>query len=105
MLKYTDKTQNTYVQSWTVSEIMATEKCGLLAGPRTVPVSWQPYPCQSLSVVSYYGNSAHARSKLLMYFLLGDEVVHVSDWNLKDNYDMSASVFVIQFNGFMSLTS
>ena len=25
-------------------------------------------------------------------------------WNPKDNYDMSASVFVVQFNGFMSLT-
>ena len=41
MLKYTDITQNIYVQSWTVREIMAREKCGLLAGPRTVPVSWQ----------------------------------------------------------------
>ena len=41
MLKYTDITQNNYVQSWTVTEIMAREKCGLLAGPRTVPVSWQ----------------------------------------------------------------
>ena len=40
---YTDITQNTYVQSWTVTEIMAREKCGLLAGPRTVPVNWQPY--------------------------------------------------------------
>ena len=48
-----------------------------------------------------------------MYFLLGDKVVqsvlgiHVmySAWNPKDNYDMSASVFVVQFNGFMSLTS
>jgi len=30
---------NTYVQSLTVTEIMAREKCGLLAGPRTVPVS------------------------------------------------------------------
>ena len=39
MLKYTDITQNTYVQSLTVTEIMAREKCGLLAGPRTVPVS------------------------------------------------------------------
>ena len=38
MLKYTDITQNTYVQSGTVMEIMAREKCGLLAGPRTVPV-------------------------------------------------------------------
>ena len=41
MLKYTDITQNTYVQSWTVTEIMARGKCGLLAGPRTIPVSWQ----------------------------------------------------------------
>jgi len=24
---------------------MAREKCGLLAGPCTVPVSWQPYLC------------------------------------------------------------
>jgi hypothetical protein len=40
MLKYTDITQNTYAQSWTVTEIMTREKCGLLAGPRTVPVSW-----------------------------------------------------------------
>ena len=39
MLKYTDITQNTYVQSCTVTEIMAREKCGLLAGPRTVSVS------------------------------------------------------------------
>ena len=51
MLKYTDITQNTYVQSWTVNWIMAREKCGLLAGPRTVPVSWQSYPFSSLSVV------------------------------------------------------
>ena len=39
MLKYTDITQNTYVQSETVTEIMVREKFGLLAGPRTVPVS------------------------------------------------------------------
>jgi len=61
MLKYTDITQNTYIQSWTVKEKMAREKCGLLAGPRTVPVSWQSYPCPSLSVVSYDSSSAHAR--------------------------------------------
>ena len=29
------------------------EKCGLLAGPHTVPVSWPSYPFPSLSVVSY----------------------------------------------------
>ena len=68
-------------------------------------------------MVSYDGNSAQASPKLHMYFLQGDDVVsHVtsvlghswvmySAWNPKDNYDMSASVFVVQFNGFMSLTS
>ena len=64
-------------------------------------------------MVSYYGDSAHALSKLLMYFLLGDKAeqsvlgIHVMyiAWNPKDNYDMSASVFVVQFNGFMSLIS
>ena len=64
-------------------------------------------------MVSYNGNSSHARSKLLTYFLLGDKVVHsvlgihvmYGAWNPKDNYDMSASVFVVLFNGFMSLTS
>ena len=71
----------------------------------------------SLSVVSYNGNSAHASPKLHMYFLQVDDVVshvtsvlgiHVSCivlGTLKDNCDMSASVFVVQFNGFMSLTS
>jgi hypothetical protein len=46
-LKYADITQNTHVQSWTVTDIMAREQCGLLAGPRTVPVSW--HRCLSLS--------------------------------------------------------
>ena len=32
-------------------------------------------------------------------------IIMYSAWNPKDNYDMSASVFVVQFNGFMSLTS
>jgi hypothetical protein len=63
---------------------------------------------ESMSVVSYYADSAHASRKLPMYFLQGDVsagkscVMH-SAWNPMDNYDMSASVFVVQFNGFMSL--
>ena len=60
-LKCTDITQNTYVQSWTVTEIMAREKCGLLAGQNTVPASWKSYQFPSLSVVSYDGNSAQAK--------------------------------------------
>ena len=38
-LKYTDITKNTYIRSWTVTEIMARERCGLLAVPCTVPGS------------------------------------------------------------------
>jgi hypothetical protein len=107
MLKYTDITQNTYVQSWTAMEIMAREKCGLLAGPRTVPLSWHSYQCLSLSVVSYdivysyvvrlYQNAQSAVLRHCRAFICA--------WNPKDNYDMSASVFVVQLNGFMSLTS
>ena len=36
MLYYTDITQNTYIQTWTVWEIMAIENCGLPCGPRTI---------------------------------------------------------------------
>ena len=43
MLKYTDITQNTYIQSSTVAEIMAREKCGLLAVPRTAPFQLTRY--------------------------------------------------------------
>jgi len=38
-LKYTDITQNTYSRSWTVTDIMAREKCGCLAVPPTLPGS------------------------------------------------------------------
>jgi len=41
MLNYTDITQNTYIQSWTVTEIMAIDKCGLLGCPRTVRRLWR----------------------------------------------------------------
>jgi len=36
--------------------------------------------------------------------LFGIHVMY-SAWNPRDNYEMSASVFVVKFNGFMSLTS
>ena len=41
MLNYTDITQNTYIQSWRVMEIMAIEKCGLLWCPGTVSRPWR----------------------------------------------------------------
>ena len=40
-LNYTDITQNTYIRSWTFTEIMAIEKCGLLGCPRTVRRPWR----------------------------------------------------------------
>ena len=43
MLNYTEKTQNTHIQSRTVREIMAIENCGLPLGPRTIAVSWHSY--------------------------------------------------------------
>ena len=51
-LKYTDLTKNTYIR--TVKEIMAREKCGLLAVPRTAPGSRDVLPvhcaCPSCSL-------------------------------------------------------
>jgi len=41
MLNDTDITQNTYIQSWTVTDIMAREKCKLLGCPRTVRRPWR----------------------------------------------------------------
>ena len=106
MLKYTDITQNTSVQSWTVTEIMAREKCGLLAGPHTVPVSWQFYPFPSLSMVSYDGNSSHASHRTAASHVTSTlGILMYSAWNPNDNYDMNAGVFIVQFNGFMSVTS
>jgi hypothetical protein len=43
MLNYTEKPQNTYIQSSTVWEIMAIENCGLHLGPRTIAISWRSY--------------------------------------------------------------
>ena len=61
MLKYTDITQYTYVQSGTVTEIMAREKWGLLAGPRTVLVGCQSYPLRPWVGVSYDAITADCR--------------------------------------------
>ena len=96
MLKYTDITQNTYVQSCTVTEIKAREKGGLLAVPRTVPSSRDVIPIRcALSVLVYSRLKRVPRCECTCKVL----------GNPKDNYNVSASVFVVQFNGFMSLTS
>ena len=41
---YTDITQNTFIQSWTVMEILAREKSGLLWCLRTVLCPWRHTP-------------------------------------------------------------
>jgi len=38
------------------------------------------------------------------YVTAGHSCVMYSAWKPRVNYDMIASVFVVQFNGFMSLT-
>ena len=96
MLNYTDITQNTHVQSWTVTEIKAREKCGLHAVSRTVPGSRDLIPIRyALSVL------VNSRLKRVPRCDCTCKVLG----NPKDKYDVSASVFVVQFNGFMSLTS
>jgi hypothetical protein len=67
MLKYTDITQNTYIQNWTVTEIMTREKCGLLAVPRTVPVQLTRFPytvhvLESVLVsgMQYFNSAGHS---------------------------------------------
>jgi len=88
-----------------VTEIMAREKWRLLAVPNTATCTADTSrdsanvltvecsvhcACVTLCAVSHVTSP----QGFLMY----------SAWNPKDNYDMSASVFVVQFNGFMSLT-
>jgi hypothetical protein len=61
MLNYNDITQNTYIQSWTVTVIMAIKKCGLLWGRHTVRRPWchtRPL-CRLGNETSLAGSSVH----------------------------------------------
>jgi len=77
-------------------EIKAREKCGLFVVPRTVPGSCDVKPIRCALSVLVYSWLKHVPRCDCTCKVLG---------NPKDNYDVSASVFVVQFNGFMSLTS
>ena len=59
-LKYINLTQNTYIQAWTVTEIMAREKCGLLVVPCTVPVSRIVTRTLRMSVLQSQPSQAHS---------------------------------------------
>ena len=71
-------------------------KCGLLAVPRTVPGSRDIIPIRCALSVLVYSQLKRVPRCDCTCKVLG---------NPKDNYDTSASVFVVQFKGFMSLTS
>ena len=82
---------------------MAREKCGLLAGLRTVPCQLTAYR-MSVPNCRVRLQKYRSRSYVSTPLWLTMHVMY-SAWNPKDNYDMCASFFVVQFNGFMSLTS
>jgi len=75
---------------------MARENFGLLAVPRTVPGPRGVIPIRCALSVLVYGRLQRVPRCDCKCKVLG---------NPKDNYDVSASVFVVEFNGFMSLTS
>jgi len=77
-------------------EIKAREKCGLLAVPHTVSGSRDVIPIRCALSVLVYSWLKHVPRCDCTSKVLG---------NPKDNYDTSASVFAVQFNGFMSLIS
>jgi len=77
-------------------EIKELEKCSLLAVPRTVPVSRDVIPIRCALSVLVYSRLKRVPRCDCTCKVLG---------NPKDVYEISASVFVFQFNGFMSLTS
>ena len=103
---YTDITQNTYIQIWMVTEILAREKCGLLLCLRNVLCPWRhPLDLQrdnpAVAAFLRYRKmqlTATTLATLQMFGLYGG-------WKSVDNYDTCASVFVVLFNCFMSLKS
>ena len=81
---------------------MAREKCGHLAFPRTVRLQL----CRTLTLTVQqsshlcdYTRSAQRDKTVLHYYQIF--MTCKVPGNPRDNYDMSASVFVVQFNGFM----
>ena len=103
---YTDITQNTYIHSSMVTEILAREKCGLLWCLRNVICPWRhPLDLQrdNPAVAAFL---SYRKMQLTATTLDTLQMFGVySGWKSVDNYDTCASVFVVLFNGFMSLTS
>jgi hypothetical protein len=92
---YRDNGQRSVVFWWVHAQYLSADKS---------------YRCLSLSVVSVYGNSAPTSliPECEVSHVMSVLAIHVSCivlGTLKDNYDISEGFFVVQFNGFMSLTS
>ena len=62
-------------------------------------------PNEQLAELHFFWYRLYEKSSDLLRHTAWNALFMYSAWNTKDNYDMSASVFVVQFNGFMSLTS
>ena len=95
---YTDITQNTYIQSWTVTEILVREKGGLLWCLRTVLVSVTSF--SPLLELHSYVRANVAPSTL------ETGVAFSSVYWLEVNGQLLlvCECFVVLFNGFISLT-
>jgi hypothetical protein len=87
---------------------MARVKCGLLAVPRTVPVQLTRYRTLRIRVIALCACSrlrpkcAVSEVKSVPQYSWISYAMY-SAWNFKNNYNISASVYVLQFNGFMSV--
>ena len=70
MLNYTDITQNTYIQSLMVTEIMAREKCGHLAFPRSVRLQLSSALTVREECVTHFfdGTNSAQRDKIAFHY-------------------------------------
>ena len=95
MLNYTDITQNTYIQEKSVGFIGVD----VLYAVHDVILVQCAYP------TTRHRNAVTLACALQRTVALtSQDYRSAAAWKSKDNYDTSASVFVVQFNGFMSLT-
>ena len=83
---------------------MAREKWGLLAVPNTATCTADSSHDRQTSLrVECSIHCACVMVCAVSHVPSPLGIIMYSAWNPKDNYNMSASVFVVQFNGFMSL--
>ena len=59
----------------------------------------------STKSLRYFSKDLYGKRAQTRYVTAWDSYVMYSAWKSKDNYETNASVIVVQFNVFMSLTS